>query len=84
LPSSFYEGTFTLIPKQHEDSTRKENNRPNSIMVIYAKILKNTSKTSSIIIWASCHRCWRDSIHENPPTLSTIKTKKKKSTWLSH
>ena len=25
VPSSFYEATVTLIPKQHKDSTKKEN-----------------------------------------------------------
>jgi hypothetical protein len=35
----FYEATITLIPKLHEDPTKKENIRPISLMNIDAKML---------------------------------------------
>jgi hypothetical protein len=39
LPNLFYETTITLIPKPHNDPTKKENVSLNSLMNINAKIL---------------------------------------------
>ena len=39
LSNSFYEATFTLIPKPDKDNTQKENHRPTSLTNIDAKIL---------------------------------------------
>ena len=39
LLNSFYEATIILIPKSDKDNTKKENNRPISLMNIDAEIL---------------------------------------------
>lgn len=39
LPNSFSEVTFTLVSKQHEDPTKKENDRPISLMNTDTKLL---------------------------------------------
>ena len=40
LPNSFYEATIILIPKQDKENTKKKKNySPKSLMNIYAKIL---------------------------------------------
>ena len=39
LPKSFYEVTITPIAKPDEDTTKKENYRPTSLIDIDAKIL---------------------------------------------
>jgi hypothetical protein len=41
LPNFFYEGTITLIPKPHKDSTKKDNFRTLLLMNIEAKILSD-------------------------------------------
>ena len=58
MTNSFYEATVTLIPKSHNDSIKKENHKPISLMSMDAKILNkywqdksnNTSKISSTLI----------------------------------
>jgi 23S rRNA G2445 N2-methylase RlmL len=84
LPNSLYEGTVTLIPKTHKDSTTKKANfRPISLMNIDAKIIKhsqtnseNTAKVSFIMIKQVLSQGYRDSkiyeIHQyNPPYKQT-------------
>ena len=39
FPNSFYEATITWIPKPDKDTTKKDNNKPISLMNIVAKIL---------------------------------------------
>jgi hypothetical protein len=39
LPNSVYEASITVIPKQHKDTSKKENQKPISLMNMGAKIL---------------------------------------------
>jgi hypothetical protein len=75
LPNSPYEATLTMIPKPHNNSTKKENFRSVFLMntdekKILNKILgtksKNTSKTLvTTIKLASSQGCWDDSIYRS-------------------
>ena len=47
LPNSFYEASIILIPKPDKDTTKKENNRPVSLVNIDSKILKKYWQTTS-------------------------------------
>jgi hypothetical protein len=40
LPNSFFKASITLIPKLDQDTTKKENYTPNSLMNIDTKIRK--------------------------------------------
>jgi hypothetical protein len=39
MPNSFYEAIVTLIPKPHQNSKKKENFKPISLMNIHKKVL---------------------------------------------
>ena len=43
LPNTFYKATVTLIPKPDEENTKKENQRPVSLMNIHAKSPRQNS-----------------------------------------
>ena len=47
LPNSFYKATITLIPKQDNDITKKENYRPISLINIYEKSSTKYQQTES-------------------------------------
>ena len=50
LPNSLYEATIALIPKPDKYVTRKESDRPISLLNIDAKILKKYEQTESYSI----------------------------------
>ena len=73
FPNSFYEATVTLIHPD-KDATKNENNRPNSLMNIDAKILnkilpKRIQQHIKKIIyhdkWALTQRCKDSSVYGN-------------------
>ena len=74
LPNTFYEASIILFPKPDEDTTKKENFRPISLMNIDVKILNkilqtpstNTLKRSyTMIKWDSSQGCKDGTIFAN-------------------
>jgi hypothetical protein len=58
LPKSFYETSSTLMPKTDKDTTKKENNRPISLMNFYAKI-------SNKILASKIQQCIKKIMHKD-------------------
>lgn len=93
LPNSFYEANITPTPKPDEDTIRKENHGPTSLMNVDAELLHRTlAKTIQQHSRRMIHqdqagfipgmRAWGN-IRKSINTVHHIHGMKRKNTWLS-